>query len=176
MTDNAKLSEAELEELVFLCRASGEGSHNVRVCQNDVEVQKFYGEMFGEDFAGDAFLKAFRDPDEWAMGLSYEEDLYNAKFECWKVYLRELESPRLLAMARDALPNPAGAWESAMGAKAAGEGFVSELDYDAIMNQAKAKARAEALLLYPDHLAEQRRKAESDLTLRYFRQMYYPQR
>lgn len=51
-----------------------------------------------------------------------------------------------------------------------------ELDYDGIMNHARQKAEAEALLLYPDTLAELRKKAAAELTMKYFRQMYYPQR
>ena len=53
---------------------------------------------------------------------------------------------------------------------------MSELDYDAIMNRAQEQAEAEAQLLYPDHLEDLRRKKTAELTLKYFRQMYYPQR
>lgn len=83
-----RLEEAE----VFLCRASGEGSHNFRVCTTEDQVHKFYAEMFGEDVAGEGFLKSFRDPDEWAMGVEYCEKLYNARFEVWKVDDRELST------------------------------------------------------------------------------------
>lgn len=51
-----------------------------------------------------------------------------------------------------------------------------ELDYDGIMNLAREQAEAEALTLYPDHQAELRSKKAAELTLKYFRQMYYPQR
>lgn len=50
------------------------------------------------------------------------------------------------------------------------------LDYDGIMNLARDKAEAEAMSLYPDHQAELRKKKTQELTLKYFRQMYYPQR
>ena len=65
---------------LFLCRANGEGSHQFRVCADEDEVRKFYGEMFGEDTVDD--FARFRDPEEWSNGgTAYHEELYYATFD-----------------------------------------------------------------------------------------------
>lgn len=77
---------------LFLCRANGEGSHQFRVCADEDEVRKFYGEMFGEDTVDD--FARFRDPEEWSNGgTAYHEELYCATFDCWKVDRNDLTLP-----------------------------------------------------------------------------------
>jgi hypothetical protein len=79
-------------DTVFLCRAGGEGSHNFKVCASLEDVVTFYGSMFGEDTTGD-LMDYLRDEERWAMGVAYHEDLYCAKFDCWKVEPAELSLP-----------------------------------------------------------------------------------
>lgn len=57
---------------VFLCRASGEGSHNFKVCAALEDVVTFYGSMFGEDTTGD-LMGYLCDEDRWSMGVAYHE-------------------------------------------------------------------------------------------------------
>lgn len=86
------LRESRCDE-VFLCRASGEGSHNFRVAAGEAGVCDFYREMFGEDHGGgiESLTSAFHDPDEWGNdGTTLDLELYCAKFEVWKVDPKEL--------------------------------------------------------------------------------------
>jgi hypothetical protein len=72
---------------VYLCRASGEGSHDFRVCKDEAAVFAFYEEQCGrdEDNTLDSITKSFSDPDHWgACNTAFDLDLYMAKFEVWK--------------------------------------------------------------------------------------------
>lgn len=91
---------SRLEQL-YLCRASGEGTHTFRVCNGEPEVMAFCEEMFGKDQDGtlDSFA-SFSDSDEWCGNegsRSLQWDLYCATFECWEVDPKELEHPALRA-------------------------------------------------------------------------------
>ena len=82
---------------VFVCRASGEGSHNFRICTNEAQVFEFYKEMWGEDHGGgiQSAIDNFRDPDNWSnQGTAYSCELYCSTFEVWKVDDRELNTQR----------------------------------------------------------------------------------
>lgn len=78
---------------VYLCRASGEGSQDFRVCADEAAVFAFYEEMTGRDQDGtlDSITKSFGDSDYWGSeGRAFHLDLYMAKFEVWKVEAREI--------------------------------------------------------------------------------------
>lgn len=78
---------------VFLCRASGEGSQDFRICPDEAAVYAFYEEMTGRDQDGtlDSITKSFHDTDYWGCeGRAFSLDLYMAKFEVWKVQASEL--------------------------------------------------------------------------------------
>lgn len=82
---------------VFVCRASGEGSHNFRVCETAEEVDAFYKEMWGEDQGGgiQSHIDHFRDEDNWSnQCTAYHCDLYCSTFEVWKVDRTEVAAPR----------------------------------------------------------------------------------
>lgn len=77
---------------VYLCRASGDGSHDFRVCETIEEVLNFYCEMFGTEGREDEH-KRLIDPDEWGGegGLWYGPlDMYCATWEVWKVEAAQL--------------------------------------------------------------------------------------
>lgn len=81
------------EGWVYVCRASGEGSHDFRVSRDEAGVMAFYKEMFGEQYGGgiQSVIDHFRDPDNWINdGNTYNCELYMAKFEVWKVQANEL--------------------------------------------------------------------------------------
>lgn len=89
---NATASGAPL----YLCRASGDGSHSFRICADEAGVFAFYEEMFGKHHDGTIYseIEHFRDPDNWAYeGTVYEVELYCAKWEVWKAEPQELRSP-----------------------------------------------------------------------------------
>lgn len=78
---------------LFVCRASGEGSHNFRVCADEAGVIAFYDEMFGKDLDGtlDSAIKHLRDEDNWSNACTaYHCELYCATFEVWKVDRSEI--------------------------------------------------------------------------------------
>ena len=77
---------------IYLCRASGEGSHQFKLCEDETALMAFYAEMFGEESGTtEGNLKHFRDPDNWGDGgTSYSVDLYNAKWEVWIVQRSDL--------------------------------------------------------------------------------------
>lgn len=78
---------------VFLCRASGEGSHDFRICPDAHAVAGFYKEMFGEDHGGgiESFWSSWNDPDDWSNeGAALEMSLYCATFQVWKVDPKQL--------------------------------------------------------------------------------------
>ena len=85
---------------VFLCRASGEGTQDFRICADEAAVFAFYKEMCGEDEDGtiDSITKSFADVDRYwnCEGRAFSLDLYMAQFEVWKVDASELalRSPR----------------------------------------------------------------------------------
>jgi len=94
MTDS---EHTDKSESLFLCRASGEGSHNFRVATDEAGVLAFYDEMFGKEEDGtlDLTIKHFRDPDNWSNeGTAYDCELYCARFEVWKVDPQEIAAPR----------------------------------------------------------------------------------
>ena len=107
-----KSSRSRLEEVeVFLCRASGEGSHNFRVCTTEEQVFAFYKEMFGEDQGGgiQSQIDHFHDADNWSNGgTAYACPLYCAlycaTFEVWKVDDRELSVTRSESATHNAAP------------------------------------------------------------------------
>lgn len=78
---------------VFLCRASGEGSHDFRICPDAHAVASFYKELFGEDHGGgiESFWSGWNDPDDWSNeGTALELALYCATFQVWKVDPKQL--------------------------------------------------------------------------------------
>jgi hypothetical protein len=78
---------------VYLCRASGEGSHNFRVCTDEAGVMAFYKAMWGEDHGGgiQSAIDHFRDPDNWSNDRSaYSCELYCSTFEVWIADPKEL--------------------------------------------------------------------------------------
>jgi hypothetical protein len=51
-----------------------------------------------------------------------------------------------------------------------------DLDYAGMWDAAEERAKREAGLMYPPHMDQHRKRCARDLALKYFRQMYYPQR
>lgn len=103
MVPNGKYSELRLggsssatpHELdLFLCRASGEGTQDFRLCKDEAAVFAFYEEMGGRDQDGtlNSITESFADIDQyWTCdGRSFSIDLYMAQFEVWKVSPIEL--------------------------------------------------------------------------------------
>ena len=81
---------------VFVCRASGEGSHDFRVCADEAAVLAFYDEMFGKEADGtlDLTIKHLRDEDNWSnASTAYHCELYCATFEVWKVDREQVAAP-----------------------------------------------------------------------------------
>jgi PRTRC genetic system protein C len=74
------------ENSSYLCRASGEGTSDVRLCKDTDEVVAFYREMFGlPDDAVEDFKKDFADEDGHWCNDGFTEKLYCAEFECWRI-------------------------------------------------------------------------------------------
>lgn len=83
--------------MLFLCRASGEGTQDFRVCKDQEAVFAFYEEMCGKDQDGtiDSIKDTFADSDHWSGDgyNSFSLDLYMAQFEVWKVDAKEVSAP-----------------------------------------------------------------------------------
>lgn len=96
---------------LYLCRASGEGTQDFRVCADEAAVFAFYEEMAGrdQDDTLDSITKTFADSDYWSCeGRAFSMDLYCAKFEVWKVDPNELVTARPEAQAQE--PNDEQLW------------------------------------------------------------------
>lgn len=107
MAEESPVSEVEVRsdknQCVYLCRASGEGSHDFRVCADRAAVLAFYEEMCGKDQDGtvNSLTSAFDDPDQWSNeGTALEIELYCAKFEVWIVDREQISTGARSAIAR----------------------------------------------------------------------------
>jgi hypothetical protein len=88
---------------LLLCCASGEGSHEFRICETEEAVYAFYTEMCGHDADGtiDGFKESYADKDRyWANeGTHFHLDLYCAEFDVWIVDAKQLVNENELAAA-----------------------------------------------------------------------------